>query len=186
MPAGIRHKTDAPSLHAAFDTRALAVLPLPAHTITHAIPSLLDQLHPLLSRVARFFQRFSAQQTGGIRERGLEVAAGTSASAKLAAGIAGVLLLAGGAVSAATSSTPARRHRTPHHLVLRTTPVRPPAPVRPIASRRQSPSSRSRRLPSASEQHTPGGFSYLGTPQPAHSRIAAPVVGQDGGGPFGP
>lgn len=185
-----RYKTDAPSLRAAFDTRALAIMPLlPAHTTTHAAPSLLDQLQTLLSRIARFFQRFSTPQTGGVRERGLEVVAGTSAGAKLAAGIASVLLLAGGAVSAATNSPPIPHRRATHHpIAVRPLPlVRPAIPAGRIVARKPSPPPRRpRRLPRPSEQHTPGGFSYLGTPQPVQGSTATPVVSQHGGGPFGP
>lgn len=185
----IRHNTDAPNLRAAFDARALSVLPLPAYTASHA--SLLDQLQTTASRVARFFQRISTSQAGGVRERALEVVSGTSASAKLAAGIASVLLLAGGAVDATTSTHPARRHPSPQRPVAVHTHVIPPrasvahtVPRKPSGQRRSS-----HRLPRPSEQHTAGGFSYLGsspTSRPASPSTNAPVVKQQGGTPFEP
>ncbi len=82
----IRHKTDAASLRAAFDAHVLSVLPFPVYANLHA--SLLDQCQAAIARVARFFQRIWTPQAG-VRERTLEVVAGTSAGA-------GVVLLAGG------------------------------------------------------------------------------------------
>lgn len=182
----VHHKTDAPRLRAAFDARALAVLPVPSlYADSHA--SLLDHLQAAAARAARFFQRVSAPQAG-VRERALEVVAGTSASAKLAAGLASVLLLAGGAVDAATGThrTGQHHHRRPiaqqSHVALPAAPVRRAEPRQ--ATRRPA---SARRLPRPSEQHTRGGFSYLGASSPPPSRpAAAPAVTQHGGGPFGP
>jgi hypothetical protein len=178
----VHHKTDAPSLRAAFDARVLSVLPLPClYTDSHA--SLLDHLQAAASRVARFFQRVSAPQAG-VRERALEVAAGTSAGVKLAAGLASVLLLAGGAVDAATGSHRTGHHGRRHPVALRSHVLLPRTPVpRQPTPRRAS----THRLPRPSEQHMPGGFSYLGASSPPRSRPAAvPAVTQHGGGPFGP
>lgn len=181
----IRHKTDAMSLRAAFDARALSVLPLPIYTGSHS--SLLEQLQATASRLVRFFQRISTPQAG-VRERTLEVAAGTSASAKLAAGITSVLLLAGGAVGVATITHPARHHNRSHPVAVHPRPIAPTAPVRrAVPHTRAAPRQSLRRLPRPSEQHTPGGFSYLGaTPPPTSRPKDVPVVKQRGGSPFGP
>jgi hypothetical protein len=125
----------------------------------------------------------------GVRERTLEVVAGTSASTKLAAGIARVLLLAGGTIGAATITHPARYHNNPTHPVaVHPRRVAPIAPVRRgVPHTRAALQRSSRRLPRPSEQHTPGGFSYLGaTPPPTPRPKDVPVVKQRGGSPFGP
>lgn len=114
------------SLRAAFDARVLSVLPLPVYADSHT--SLLDQLQTVAYRVARFFQRFSTPQAG-VRERALEVVASTSASAKLAAGIAGIVLLAAGAVGAATSRQPTHHHTPRRSTAVRSTMVKPTTPV---------------------------------------------------------
>ncbi len=182
----IRHKTDAMSLRATFNARALAVLPLPAYASSHV--SLLDQFQTVAARVARFFQRAWTPQAG-VRERALEVVAGTSAATKLAAGIAGVALLAGGAIGAATSGQPARHpHAARPSLAVHSRLVPPTLPGAPtVPPKRRASDLRSHRLPRPSEQHTPGGFSYLGASPPPASRPAkVPVVKQRGGSPFGP
>ncbi len=180
----LRHKTDAVSLRAAFDARVLSVLPVYADSHT----SLLDQLQATVSRVARLFQRASTPQAG-IRDRALEIAAGTSAGAKLAAGIAGVILLAGGAVGVATSSQPARHRNAPQRTAVVHALIVPPTTLGGRAVLHKPPAARltSHRLPRPNEQHTPGGFSYLGTSPPPTPRTKdVPVVKQRGGSPFGP
>lgn len=177
-----QHRTDAAGLRAAFDSRVLGVLPAPIFLSTHA--SLLDPLHAAPLRIARFLQRAWAPQAGA-RERVVEVVAGTGAGAKLAAGVVGVALLAGGAIGAVSS--PARHHGARQHSHSRphvvVTTARPSS-VAPHGSPAPRPQ---HRLPRPSQQHTPGGFSYLGVPtSPAPHRAAAPVVKQHGGGPFGP
>lgn len=184
----VHHKTDAAGLRDAFDARVLAVLPLPMFAGTH--PSLLDSLQAVTLRVAGFLQRTSTPQAG-VRERALEVVAGTSAGAKLAAGVVGVVLLAGGAVGAV--GAPHRRPPPPHHLqaqhreaVFPSHPLRHVAPVRRAAPSKPSRPRPSHRLPRPSQQHTHGGFSYLGDSSPPRPRPTVPVVTQHGGGPFGP
>ena len=182
----IRHKTDAASLREAFDTRVLSVLPFPVYAALHK--SLLDQCQPMIERVARFFHRARTPQAG-VRERTLEVVAGTSAATKLATGIASVVLLAGGAVGAATSSQPSRRRHSARPPAAVHSRVLPPTVSLAHTGPRTRPPLRLRShpLPRPSEQHTPGGFSYLGaSPQPTPHSANVPVVKQRGGGPFGP
>ncbi len=172
-----RYRTDAPTLRANFDARVLGVLPAPAFVAVHA--SLLDQLHASLSRISRLLHREPAPPSG-LRERAVEVIAGSGMGAKLAAGVVGAVLLAGGALHAAPPSAHHRAHPVAHHATVvaaprpRRLPVPPKRPVR-----------RAHKLPSPGQQHTPGGFSYLGVPA-THSQPAAPAVTQRGGGPFGP
>ncbi len=182
------HKTDAAGLRAAFDARVLSVLPVPVYTSTRS--SLLDSFQTAALRLARFFQRTSTPQAG-VRDRALEVVAGTSAGAKLAAGIAGVVLLAGGTIRVVGASTgrprPSHHPRTQHRrAVFRSHLMRPVAPVRRVAPSKLSRPRPSHRLPRPSQQHTPGGFSYLGTTSPPSQHHSAPVVTQRSGGPFGP
>jgi hypothetical protein len=172
-----QHRTDAPTLRATFDARVLGVLPAPALVGTHA--SLLDQLHASLSRITRLLHRQPAPPSG-LRERAFEVVAGSGVGAKLAAGAIGAVLLAGGALHAAQPSVRHHAHPVSHHatVVAATRPRRLPVPPkRPVRH--------AHTLPSPSQQHTPGGFSYLGVPA-THARTGAPVVTQRGGGPFGP
>jgi len=180
-----QHHTDAAGLRAAFDSRVLGVLPAPIFVGAHA--SLLDPLHAALSRIARLLQRVSAPQSGA-RERMIEIGAGAGTGAKLAAGVLGIAILAGGTVGAVSS--PAHHHHrdrqhspSPPHVIV-------PAPRPRRVTLHRSPTTRPQhRLPRPSEQHTPGGFSYLGVPTSASPLVhlaAVPVVKQRGGGPFGP
>jgi DNA-directed RNA polymerase specialized sigma24 family protein len=98
----LKHRTDAAGLRAAFDARALSVLPpLPVLVQSHA--SLLEQLHAAAARVARLLQRSGPAPQGGVRERAFEVVAGGGVGTKLIVGFASVALLAGGAAVGAGS-----------------------------------------------------------------------------------
>lgn len=172
----VQYRTDAPTLRATFDARVLGVLPAPALVGTHA--SLLDQLHASLSRISRLVHREPVPSTG-LRERAVEVIAGSSATAKLAAGVVGAVVLAGGALHAAQPSAHHRAHAVSHAVVV-------PAPrPRRLTGQPKRAVRRAHTRPSPGQQHTPGGFSYLGVPA-THPRTAAPAVTQRGGGPFGP
>jgi RNA polymerase sigma factor (sigma-70 family) len=181
----IQHKTDAAGLHAAFDARVLSMLPLPAFAGSRS--SLLDSLQAGVLRVARLFQRDATPQAG-VRERAVEIVAGSGASAKLAAGLAGVVLLAGGAVGAAHGrARPARhQHAQSRAAASRAQPIAPRAPMRSASSFKLSRPRPSHGLPRPTQQHTIGGLSYLGVSPPRRPRPTVPVVIQHGGGPFGP
>lgn len=182
----VRHRTDVDGLRAAFDARVLSVLPL-APGLVEARGSLLEQTHAVLLRVGRFFQR-GAGSPGGGRERVFEVVAGGGAGAKVAVGLVGVALLAGGAVGVGVGTRGERDHGVARPAAKALAPRVVPS-VRVVvraAPRAVRPAPHSHRLPSPSQQHTPGGFSYLGVPSPPARRASAPIVHQHGGGPFGP
>lgn len=183
------HKASAETVRAAFDARVLVVLPIPVVFASRS--GLPGSLHAVVLRVARFFQRGTVAQ-GGVRERTVEVIAGSSASAKIAAGLASVALVAGGTVGAigATHAHTHRDHR-PHrtygivatsqaHLRVPDSQVRHASRPGPAGLRV------SRRLPIPSQQHTAGGLAYLGVASPPRPSLGAPTVVQHGGGPFGP
>jgi DNA-directed RNA polymerase specialized sigma24 family protein len=182
-----QHRTDVDGLRAAFDARVLSVLPpLPVFLEVH--DSFLEPLRSLFARVARSFQRWvGSGSPGGGRERALEVVAG-GGGAKVAVGFLGIALLAGSAVGVGGAS-PAVKHRSARQPApaLRVVHVSFPAArgvartaPRPVRFPRPS-----RQLPLPRQQHTPGGFSYLGV-VPSSRPTSAPAVHQHGGGPFGP
>jgi DNA-directed RNA polymerase specialized sigma24 family protein len=161
-----QHHTDADTLRAMFDARVLGVLPAPILAATHT--SLLDQLHAALSRISRVSHR-PAGPPSGVRERAFEVLAGSGASAKLAAGVISVVLVAAGAVGATHSLThhhPARNgvRRGLAHGVLVPTPRLRHIPARPHHVPKAS-----HTLPRPNQQHTPAGSPTSGSP-PARDR----------------
>lgn len=79
-----QHRTSGERLRSMFDARALALLPIPP-SLPHAPAGLFDRLGELLARALRATQRISTPQAG-VRERAIEAAAGTGATAKIAAG----------------------------------------------------------------------------------------------------
>ena len=170
------HHTSGAQLRSMFDARALALLPVPA--LPHTPAGLLDGLGELLARPVRAAQRLSAPQTG-VRERVIEAAAGTGATAKIAVGVLGAVVLATGAVGATHTLGHRAHHHAPHTTVVAPVSVTPAAVVRHVPS--YGPRHRPRRY----TQRVPGGFAYLGVPT-APKRPQTPVVTQRGGGPFGP
>jgi DNA-directed RNA polymerase specialized sigma24 family protein len=174
----VQHRIDATTLRARFDAQTLGVLPAPALVGKHT--SLLDRLHASLSRIFRLLHREPAPPSG-LRERAVEALAGSGATAKLAAGVISAVLLAGGALHAAHPATHHRAHLVSRHAIF----VPAPRHRHPAAPPKRS-TQLSHKLPSPSQQHTPGGFSYLGVPARPRTTPSAPVVKQHGGGPFWP
>jgi hypothetical protein len=116
-----------------------------------------------------------------VRERAIETAAGTGATAKIAAGVLGAVVLATGAVG----TTHTLGHHAHHHAPRAT--VVAPVSVTPAVISLHVPSHRSRQAPHRYAQRVPGRFAYLGIPAARrHARTAAPAVKQHGGGPFSP
>lgn len=181
------HKTSEAQLRSMFNQRALALLPLPM--LTHARLWLFERFAGPAARVLRLTHRGPTAPTG-TRERLIEVAGAASggAAAKLAAGAISMAVLAGGAVGL----TERQHHHHGHHhrAASHTKPVptiKTSVPVLVAHIRRDEPSTRRGLRP---RQYEPGGFAYLGVPTmtkraPA-SRRSAPVVRQQGGGPFSP
>ncbi|HET7378602.1 MAG TPA: hypothetical protein VFJ24_01040 [Gaiellales bacterium] len=180
------HGVDASALRARFDARVAVFLPGPV--VARDGWSSPERVWASFERLWRGVQRWRAPQAG-VRERVVEgtVGGGVGLGVKVAGGIAGVALLAGGAAGV-VGSTAGGHERLEHRpaTVVRTTPAVQEARVRARAGRHAAPARvrPSRRLPRPSEQRTPGGFSYLGVPE--QRAPAAPVVKQRGGGPFGP
>jgi hypothetical protein len=178
-----QHRTSGGRLRSMFDARTLALLPIPS--LPHSPAGLFDRLGELLARALRATQRISAPRTGA-RERVIEAAAGTGATAKIAAGAVSVVVLAGstiGAVHALRHDHNHHRRRARHaRVVSAPRTITPYTELRPrprVAAKPRKPRLR------AHTQHVPGGFAYLGVPT-APKRPRAPVVTQHGGGPFGP
>jgi hypothetical protein len=180
------HGVDAGALRARFDVRVAVFLPGPV--LARASWSSPERVWASFERLWRGVQRWRAPQAG-MRERVIEgtVGGGVGLGVKVAGGIAGVALLAGGAVGVVGSTAGGRERveRRPAAVVRTATGVRG-ARVGALAGRHAAPARvrPSRRLPRPSEQRTPGGFSYLGVPE--QRAPTAPVVRQRGGGPFGP
>jgi DNA-directed RNA polymerase specialized sigma24 family protein len=92
-----QHHTTEEQLRAAFDRRALALLPIPV-TLLHAPTGILDRLHDLITRHARILGQLHVSQTG-LRERAIETITGVGAAAKITVGVIGAVALATGAVN---------------------------------------------------------------------------------------
>lgn len=200
------HHTNAKRLRRVFQGQAAALLP----------PVILEQLGRL-SR-ASMHARILAQRlrpngislgpggTGGVRERAVALLAGSGASAKLAAGVMTVAVIAGGTLTATHALEHHSDTRPPSHAATRantttrtTEPVdfTAPAPAPSMsAPPRRSPHPVRRAHPnspghvvtiahSASSHGTPtrrepGGFAYLGVPTstPAPTLAPAPAPAQ--------
>ena len=187
----LEHKTNAKRLRASFRDQAAALLPpvllgrlgWPTRVAVRA--RLL--LHRLGIETAPFGQ-------GGVRERAVAMLAGASASAKIAAGVVTIGVLAGGAVATHVleHSSPVEHSHATHSAAVAPAPAAPtptplsapfsaPAPrasthrsVHPSRHARQqragaNRSPRTTRLAqsSAGGQREPGGFAYLGVPTTA-------------------
>jgi RNA polymerase sigma factor (sigma-70 family) len=187
------HQTSDTRLREAFDQRVLSVLPAPVLLAGHS--PLVEQAQGLLERGLRVLHRASGTPSGG-RERVFEAVAGTGAAGKIAAGVIGVAVLAGGAVGVTRAVEHGHtRHSHRAGLVAPTTMSPTIATVAPISTRTGR--RRHGKQPAALRglhQRVPVGFAYLGAPgrpgtptvPTAPARTKAPVVTQRGGGPFGP
>jgi RNA polymerase sigma factor (sigma-70 family) len=190
------HHTNAQQLRRAFQDQAAALLP----------PILLDRLGRAgrmwwLGRTSMHARMFCARLQpgwvslgqGGVRERAVALVAGTGASAKLAAGVVAVAVIAGGTITA----THALHEHDPRRPTLRASPhagtsaqmaepvaFTQPAPAPPISTVQHN-ASRPKPAPaghlatithpasrSVSVRREPGGFAYLGVPT---NKPAAPT-----------
>jgi DNA-directed RNA polymerase specialized sigma24 family protein len=208
------HQTNARRLRRRFQGQAAILLPVPA--FMHRLGWLAR-----LDAKARMFQhRFATDGLpmgpGGVRERAVALLAGTGATAKLAAGVATVAVIAGGTIDATHvldhKPAPHRHHATaplavtepsrPAYSQLATTPpVLRSAfqPHRNAAHARQHrahshahrrPSSRTvARTSSPAARREPGGFAYLGVPTESSSTgtaTSASTASHSSGGQFSP
>jgi DNA-directed RNA polymerase specialized sigma24 family protein len=185
----LEHKTNAQRLRRSFRDQAAALLP--PMFIGH-----LGWLERLGVRARLLLHRLGIQPTnmgqGGVRERAVAVLAGSGVSAKIAAGVVTVGVLAGGAVAThVLGQAPSIHRRPPTRTLAAAAPVVALMPP-PLSASLSKPSrrtsghrsvhtsrrtrhrrssvhhaaSRGRRIASASssEQREPGGFAYLGVP----------------------
>ncbi len=204
------HRTNARRLRHSFQSHAAALLPIPV------LAGRLGWLSRLDFRTRALTQRLAPYGTpptgGGVRERAAALLAAGGATAKLAAGVATVAVIAGGTIGA----THALEHRPAHHH--QHTPASATGASRPpttalitatVAPSDQAPTHTGnertpRPQPHPAEGHAPGqrrepgGFAYLGVPSgtppqpsPPARATTATVSGGSGsgeraGGPFSP
>ncbi len=108
-----QHQTTNEQLRAAFEGRALAVLPVPVLLHTHA--GLLDRIRSLLEYPTRVAERLAGPGPGtGIRERLAEAGTGAGAATKVALGLASIAALTGGTLDATHILDPPTSHHTRH------------------------------------------------------------------------
>jgi hypothetical protein len=177
------HHTDHARLRSIFDARALALLPFPASP--HTLAGLFDRLEALLGRAMRAVQRVSMPHGGG-RERMIEAAAGTGATAKIAASAISIVVLASSTIGATHALGHYHRPQHPHSHAHHRPIVQPVPSIAPVVSHRTRSNHRPHSVRGLGHtERVPGGFAYLGVPPPP-KRSTAPVVKQRGGGPFGP
>jgi RNA polymerase sigma factor (sigma-70 family) len=201
------HKTNARRLRRSFQGQAAALAPFPA---------LLGKVG-WLTRVSARARVLSHRITGSAipstqgsaRERAAELLAGGGAAAKVAAGLASLAVVAGGAVGATHLLAHPRAHRT-HHAS--SAAAAAPGPATTAASLAAAHSALGSRAVGAARSHRhasgpghvvpiprdrtrrttgapyqPGGFAYLGVPTSTSSPASAPAqVASNGGGLFSP
>jgi hypothetical protein len=203
------HRTSASRLRARFQDQAAVLLPLPALQERIGWLTGLDAK----ARAARIrLATHTWSGAGQTRERILALLAGGGASAKIAAGVATVAVLAG----AIDATHPFAHHQSHHqHPHPRTSSASPPPPIDLPSAANHSPAARTapgairpakprhvlRRTPARQPgrvvrlrpaagrpgQYEPGGFAYLGVPHgsPA-TNVKRSMTTQRGGGPFSP
>jgi RNA polymerase sigma factor (sigma-70 family) len=199
------HRTNARRLRRSFQDGAAALLPFPM------LAERLGWLGRLGGHVRTLQQRVYPAGlpagSGGVRERAVELVATGGVTAKLAAGVATVAVIAGGTIGAThvlDQRSPQHRHLTPRSAPAAQAPL---APLADTGAPRPSPSSPQDRpfgpghaalvaqgspQPSAGTRREPGGFAFLGVPtgravsgvtaQPARAHSAT----RSSGGPFSP
>ena len=206
------HKTNAQRLRRAFEEQAAALLPPTIATRLGGLGRASLQTRTLAHRIRPDW--FSIGQ-GGARERAAALLAGGSASAKLAAGIATVAVIAGAGITAthalehhqrhphhhpAASATNLARATLPVELTLPSLPVPAGTAVLPHASRhaaarhRGAPghvvaSAHEATRPTDPNRREPGGFAYLGVPTNTPTPVSVQHQAQTAthtGGPFSP
>jgi DNA-directed RNA polymerase specialized sigma24 family protein len=134
-----QHQTTNEQLRAAFEGRALAVLPVPVLLHTHA--GLLDRLRSLLEYRTRVAERLAGPGPGtGIRERLAEAGTGAGAATKVALGLASIAALTGGTLDATHILDRTAPHHTRHanHAAAPQPPTAPKGTQVPAALLRQT------------------------------------------------
>jgi RNA polymerase sigma factor (sigma-70 family) len=184
------HKTNARRLQRSFQGQAAALLPIP---LLAGRLSWLTRIELRARSLAvRVLPQAPAPGTGVVRERALALLASGGATAKLAAGVATVAVIAGGTIGAthALEHPPSQPHRAVHRHASSVAQPSNAARVANAASAtdaqanlqvsEQRPVVRSRPVHSqatsaSGEQREPGGFSYLGVPSTGPPPASAPV-----------
>src|SRR6202034_3728512 len=179
------HETNAKRLRRAFEEQAAALIP-PAFT-TH-LGWLTRSSIQSRTLAQRLYPDWISVGQGGARERAATLLAGGGASAKLAAGIATVAVIAGAGITAthalehhhphphpAARATDLARATLPVELALPSLPAPAGTAVLPHASRHATArhqsapghvvaSAHEATRPSDPNRREPGGFAYLGVP----------------------
>jgi len=203
------HHTNAKRLRRSFQGHAAGLLPVPA---------LLGRLRWLIRvdvRIRTLQHRLTPDGlpfgSGGVRERGVALLASGGVAAKVAAGVATVAVIAGGAVGAThlLNHEPARRRPVSAGAPARPDAGQIPSRVTPApfvaqeaAPRKETPRTSGHSGPghvvsnahrggesAPSARREPGGFAYLGVPsEPSSSSVPEPAhtAAESGGGPFSP
>ena len=196
------HETNAKRLRRAFEEQAAALIP-PAFT-TH-LGWLTRSSIQSRTLAQRLYPDWISVGQGGARERAATLLAGGGASAKLAAGIATVAVIAGAGITAthalehhqrhphhhpAASATNLARATLPVELALPSLPVPAGTAVLPRASRHAAArhqgapghvvaSAHEATRPTDPNRREPGGFAYLGvptsTPTPTPASVQQPA-----------
>jgi len=205
------HGTNAKRLRLSFEGQATALLPLPA-VLGH-----LGWLARLDLRIRMAQHRLMPEGVpfgqSGVRERAAALLAGGGVTAKVAAGVATVAVIAGGTIGAARvlDHRPAHPHRPSRGMagIAPATAIASPAAL-PVAAPAAAPRYQAQHDAQRQQrggpgrvvstvgrsgqsgtgvQREPGGFAYLGVPSET-SRGGAPgsahSAAQSGGGPFSP
>jgi RNA polymerase sigma factor (sigma-70 family) len=175
------HRTNARRLRRSFQGQAAALLPIPV------LAGRLGWLARLDLRIrtgqVRVAELGSAQAAGGVRERAGALLAGSGAAVKIAAGVATVAVMAGGAIGATHALEHPQRRAAAHAAAIRepaSAPQKAPGTVSVAAAERVHPapaaqhpapvaqhpisSRRAAQPQGASTPREPGGFAYLGVP----------------------
>ncbi len=137
-----QYHTTEERLRAAFDRRALALLPAPP--VVHGGAGIFDRLHDLLIRHARLLGQLRASQTG-LRERLVQTIAGAGATTKIAVSVLSTAALATSTVNVQHHGHPTAITREPAPSYLTASALWQSGEVmRPATSQASHPSSQSR------------------------------------------
>lgn len=181
------HKTNARRLARSFQGQAAALAPI---SLLAGRLSWLARLElRARSAAARVLPQLPAPGTGAVRERAVALLASGGATAKLAAGVATVAVIAGGTIGAthalehshSRSHQGLRRHAAASQHTMSTATVAGAVEqqTNPQGSAQHSVaparSLRRQRSSAGGEQREPGGFSYLGVPSASAGQTSGQV-----------